>query len=75
MRLDGVLSAAFNISRGKAAALIDAEKVFVNWKPAKKTQLISEGDAITIRGVGRIKIGAIQGRSKKDRIVLSISSK
>ncbi|MCL2198741.1 MAG: YlmH/Sll1252 family protein [Defluviitaleaceae bacterium] len=73
LRLDAVISSAFNLSRGKAAALIDAEKVFVNWKLTKKTHTVSEGDAITIRGTGRIKISEIAGSTKKDRIVLIIS--
>ena len=72
LRLDGVISSAFNISRGKSAALIESEKVFVNWKLAKKTQIISEGDTITIRGTGRAVIAAIEGSTKKDRIILRV---
>ena len=72
LRLDAVLSAALNLSRGKVAALIDSEKVFINWKPAKKTQNLSPGDNITVRGMGRIAINSEEGRTKKDRIVLTI---
>ena len=72
LRLDGVLSAAFNLSRGKVAALIENEKVFINWKAAKKTQLVSEGDTLTIRGMGRVTVDAVEGRSKKDRVVLAV---
>ncbi|MCL2372200.1 MAG: YlmH/Sll1252 family protein [Defluviitaleaceae bacterium] len=74
LRLDAVVSAALNISRGKSAALIDAEKVFVNWKPGKKTQTLSPGDKITVRGVGRITINTEDGRTKKDRIVITVGS-
>jgi len=73
MRLDAVLSAAYNLSRGKSAALIESEKVFVNWKQAKKTHTIAVGDAITVRGMGRISIDALGGNTKKDRIVLEIT--
>lgn len=73
MRLDGVLSAALNLSRGKAAALIEKEKVFVNWKLAKKTHTIAVGDAITVRGVGRVTIDEECGTSKRDRIVLVVT--
>ncbi|MCL1862944.1 MAG: YlmH/Sll1252 family protein [Defluviitaleaceae bacterium] len=73
MRLDAVVSSAFNLSRGKASALIDAEKVYVNWRLTKKTHIVSEGDMVTIRGTGRVKINEIAGSTKKDRIVLIIN--
>lgn len=73
MRLDAVLGAAFNLSRGKAATLIDSDKVFVNWKPAKKTHTVAVGDAITVRGMGRVTVDAEGGNTKKDRIVLEVT--
>jgi len=74
MRLDAVLSSALNLSRGKAATLIESEKVFVNWKQAKKTHTIAVGDAITVRGMGRFSIDSLGGNTKKDRIVLEITT-
>ncbi|MCL1788557.1 MAG: S4 domain-containing protein, partial [Defluviitaleaceae bacterium] len=73
MRLDAVLGAAFNLSRGKAATLIESDKVFVNWKPAKKTHTVAVGDAITVRGLGRVTLDAQGGNTKKDRIVLEVT--
>jgi len=73
MRLDAVLGSAFNLSRGKAATLIESEKVFVNWKPAKKTHNVAIGDAITVRGMGRITVDSQGGNTKKDRIVLEVT--
>ena len=73
MRLDAVLGSAFNLSRGKAGLLIEAEKVFVNWKIAKKTYNVAPGDAITVRGMGRISIDSVAGSTKKDRIVLEVT--
>jgi len=73
MRLDAVLSAALNLSRGKASLLIEAEKVFVNWKLAKKTYTVAVGDAITVRGVGRVSVDSLGGNTKKDRIVLEVT--
>ena len=73
LRLDAVLSAALNLSRSKVSALIDSEKVFINWKPAKKTQILHPGDNLTVRGIGRIIINEDEGRTKKDRIVLTIT--
>jgi len=73
MRLDAVIGAALNLSRGKATELIEREKVFVNWKLAKKTYPLTIGDKITVRGVGRIEIISQEGVTKKDRTVLIIS--
>ena len=73
MRLDAVISAAFPLSRSKAAALIEGEKVFVNWALAKKTLQLSEGDIVTIRGTGRIRIDEIAGPTKKDRVAVLIT--
>ena len=73
MRLDAVLSSALNLSRGKVSALIESEKVFVNWKLARKTHTVQVGDAITVRGVGRVTVDAQGGHSKKDRIVLEVT--
>jgi len=73
LRLDAVISTAFNLSRSKATALIEGEKVFVNWAIAKKTLLLSEDDIVTIRGTGRIKVDAICSPTKKDRIAIMIT--
>ena len=72
LRLDAVIGAALNLSRGKSAALIDAEKVFVNWKFARKTYTVNEGDTITIRGTGRVVVKEIGDTTKKGRIVLCV---
>ena len=73
MRLDAVLGAALNLARGKASALIEAERVFVNWKEAKKTRTIAPGDMITVRGHGRVRVDSVEGSTKKDRIVLIVT--
>ena len=73
LRLDAVISVAFYLSRGKASALIDSEKVFVNWSIAKKTLQLSAGDIVTIRGTGRLRIDTILGPTKKDRVALTIT--
>ena len=73
LRLDAVLSPALNLSRGKAATLIESDKVFVNWKPAKKTYQLAPGDNVTVRGLGRITINTEDGRTKKERIVLTVT--
>jgi len=73
LRLDAVISMAFHLSRGKAAALIEAEKVFVNWAVAKKTRELREGDIVTARQIGRLRVDNIIGTTKKDRVALIIT--
>ena len=73
MRIDAILSKGLNISRGTAAELIKSEKVFVNWKNVISSSIgIKENDIITVRGIGRIKINEIVGKTKKDRILIKI---
>lgn len=73
MRLDAVLSAAFNLSRGKASSLIEAGRVFVDWKEAKKNHTLTQGNTITVRGMGRVQVNLQGGTTKKDRIVLEVT--
>ena len=73
LRLDAVVSAAFHLSRSKAASLIESEKVFVNWAVAKKTLQLAIGDIVTIRGLGRIRVDDVLGATKKDRVAVMIT--
>ena len=73
LRLDAVLSNAFNISRGKISDLIKGEKAFLNWKnEVSVSKTVAENDIITLRGYGRIKIIEIIGNTKKDRILINV---
>jgi len=73
MRLDAVVAAIFNLSRGKAAKFIDSEKVFVNWQSVKsQSRPVAEGDNITLRGTGRSKIETINGTTSKDNISITV---
>jgi RNA-binding protein YlmH len=73
LRLDGVVSAGFRLSRGKAAALVEGEKVSVNWVTVRNgAKLLAEGDVLTVRGLGRIKIRQVIGETKKGRLAVEI---
>ncbi len=68
MRLDSVIGAAFNISRGKSQDFIRSEKVNVNWIPISNvSHIVKENDMISVRGKGRFRIGYETGKTKKDR--------
>lgn len=73
MRLDVILANVFNISREKSQSLIRAGKVKVNWTVREETSFeVQEGDIISSRGYGRIKIMMTAGRTKKEKIRLQI---
>lgn len=69
MRLDCILSSAFNLSRGGAKELLEAEKVQLNWDTVTSpSAAVSEGDVLSARGFGRAEVLEIRGKTKKDRI-------
>ncbi|SOB92514.1 RNA-binding protein YlmH [Ureibacillus xyleni] len=73
MRLDTVLASIFNISRQKSQSLIQADKVKVNWTLRDDTSFeLHDGDIVSARGFGRVKIVMTEGRTKKDKIRLQI---
>ena len=73
LRLDAVLSAAFNLSRGKVSDLIKGGKAFVNWIPAESlSKTVAQGDMLTLRGLGRVKLTDVGGLTKRDRISLTV---
>ena len=73
MRLDAVLGAAFPLSRSKAQELIRAEKVSIQHQPVTKAEkIVQEGDLISVRGYGRVKVLQDEGKTKKDRIRITL---
>lgn len=71
MRLDVVLATVLNISRQKAQNLIASGRVKVNWTVREAVAFeLQEGDIISARGFGRLKVMATEGRTKKDKIRL-----
>ena len=68
MRLDTVLSALANISRQKSQTLVQQGRVKVNWKLVENPSYeIRESDVLSTRGIGRMKIFYIEGKTKKDK--------
>ena len=73
MRLDVVLATVANISRQKSQSLISAGKVKVNWTIRENTSFeLQEGDILSARGYGRMKVLMTEGRTKKDKIRLQV---
>ena len=71
LRLDCVVAALTNLSRGTANQLIEAGVVSINSQVCEKiTRQINTGDALTVRGKGKYIIGKTDGKTRKDRIIL-----
>jgi RNA-binding protein YlmH len=73
LRLDSVISSGFRISRSLAAQYVNAGKVAIDGLPCEKPdKAVAEGMKISVRGLGKIKLHAVNGRTKKDRISVVI---
>lgn len=73
MRLDGVLSAAFHLSRGKAVEAINGGRVNVNSLTCiKPDRPVKELDEISLRGAGKLRILELHGQTKKDRTAITV---
>ncbi len=68
LRLDAVLAAMLQQSRSDAAALIHKEVVQINHLAVQSLHHpVYEGDVFSIRGIGKYKLEAIGGQSRKNR--------
>ena len=73
LRLDSVASSGFRIGRSLAAQYIAGGKAAVDRLPCEKPdKLLSEGATVSIRGLGKLKLAQVGGRTKKDRISVVI---
>lgn len=72
-RLDAVLAAACRLSRGEAQRLIAAGLVKLNHVPHLRPDArLNEGDLISARGYGRVRVTAFQGESRRGRQVVQV---
>lgn len=73
LRLDSVISSGFRIGRSLAAQYITTGKAAIDGLPCEKPdKTVAEGAKISVRGLGKIKLQAIGGKTKKDRISVVI---
>lgn len=72
-RLDGVISAAFHLSRGGAAEAIRAGKTQINSLTClKPDRAVAAGDEISVRGCGKLRILREDGETRKGRLALTV---
>ena len=68
-RLDAVIAAFTNLSRGQADRLFTAGKVFVNGRmAADRSGRLKEGDTFSVRGFGKAVYGGVEYETKKKRL-------
>lgn len=73
LRLDAIASDVVRLSRSKIVDRIRAGDCRVNWKvELDPSAAIEVGDMISLRGYGRFKLLELGGRSRKDRIHVTI---
>lgn len=72
LRVDAVFALGFNVSRSEVVKGIDQERAKVNGQTTKASQLMKVGDIGTLRGQGKMRLAAINGYTKKERIHITI---
>ncbi|WP_172798805.1 RNA-binding protein [Paenibacillus sp. FJAT-26967] len=73
LRLDGVVSDVFRLSRAKVLVPIGAGKCKVNWKPEENPSVpLKEGDVVSLQGFGRFRVLEVEGTTKKGRMRIKI---
>lgn len=74
LRADGVIAHALSLSRTESEALFAARRVFVDGRLREDgARPLEEGSLVTVRGFGRFRLLALEGRTKKDRLSLSLA--
>jgi RNA-binding protein YlmH len=73
LRLDSAISSGFRIGRSLATQYVTGGKAAIDGLPCEKPdKTVSEGTKISVRGLGKIKIHAVNGQTKKGRISVVI---
>ena len=73
LRLDSVISSGFRIGRSLSVQYIHAGKAAIDGLPCEKADKpVNEGMKISVRGLGKIRLTAVNGLTKKDRISVVI---
>ncbi|WP_033829291.1 YlmH family RNA-binding protein [Bacillus andreraoultii] len=73
LRIDTVLANASRLSRQKIQSLIEQGLVKVNWAVVHSTSYeLQEGDVISARGIGRIRLLTIGDKTKKDKWKITV---
>ncbi|MBE5808144.1 MAG: hypothetical protein E7317_07380 [Clostridiales bacterium] len=73
LRLDAIVAAGCRLSRSEAQKLIVQGLVKVNHIEETRTDAkLTEGDLLSIRGHGRLRIQALQGETRRGRLAVTV---
>lgn len=73
LRLDSVIASGFRIGRSLAAQYVASGKAAIDGLPCEKPDKpVSQGMNISVRGLGKLKLHQVNGRTRKDRISVII---
>lgn len=73
LRLDSVIAAAFKLARGQAQQLVASGAVQHNWREEQRRDiLVGEGDVLSVRGYGRVRLTGILGMTGKENWRLAL---
>ena len=73
LRLDSVISSGFRVGRSAAAEYVTAGKAAIDGLPCEKPdKAVAQGAKISVRGLGKIRLTAVNGQTKKGRISVII---
>ena len=73
LRLDSVIASGFRIGRSLASQYVSSGKAAIDGLPCEKPDKnLEQGQKISVRGLGKIKLEAVNGQTKKGRISVVI---
>ncbi len=73
LRLDSVISSGFRVGRSLASQYVTSGRTAINGLPCEKPdKQVAEGAKISVRGLGKIRLRAVNGETKKGRISVTI---
>ena len=73
IRLDSIVALCGRLSRTKASAYIESEKVFINGQMVSQvSRTLKDGEIISIRGIGKFKYAGSGGQTKKGRTSVTL---
>lgn len=73
IRLDSIVALCGRLSRTKASAYIESEKVFINGQMVSQvSRTLKDGEIISIRGIGKFKFAGSRGQTKKGRTSVTL---
>lgn len=73
LRLDGIVSDVWRLSRAKVLIPIKAGRCRLNWKVEEDpSRPLGDGDVVSLQGFGRFKVLEVEGMTKKGRMRVKI---